>query len=671
MVYYKKVVNMNKNFAISLFFLLGSATLSAQVKLLPVFSDNMVLQQQTQAPIWGESKPNKKVEITTSWDQKKYSVQADAQGKWSTKVATPVAGGPYDITISDGKKVKLSNVMIGEVWICSGQSNMEMQVEGWGKVKNYEQEKEEANNYPNIRFLLVEQAMSPTPVEKITAKENGWQVCTSKSVADFSAAGYFFGRDLNKYRNVPIGLIDTSWGGTIIETWTSNEALATVPSMKKRLEALAGLPSSQEGRKKKFEQDVEAWKAEVERIDKGCVNGEAIWAAPGFNDAAWKSMKVPGLMQEQDLPGFNGLVWFRKTIDIPAGWAGKDLILNLGVIDDNDFTYFNGVQIGHTEGWMAPRKYKIPKELVKKGKAMIAVRVMDTGGTGGINGSPESISLHLSDTEVIPLAGNWKYQVSLDMREVAPMPVDMSWNPNSPTFLFNAMLHPLIPYAIKGAIWYQGESNAGEAFQYRDLMPLMITDWRNRWGYDFPFYMVQLASFTAKQTTPVESAWAELREAQTQTLHLQNTGMAVTIDIGEEFDIHPKNKQEVGRRLALAARAQTYGEKLPYSGPMYKSYKIEGNKIRIFFDHIDGGLKTANGEQPKGFTIAGVDHKFHWADAVMEGNTMVVSSPEVALPVAVRYAWADYPVCNMYNGADLPMSPFRTDDWKGITYVNK
>ena len=431
---------MNKNLAISLFFLLGSATLSAQVKLLPIFSDNMVLQQQTQAPIWGESKPNKKVEITTSWDQKKYTIQADEQGKWSTKVATPVAGGPYNITISDGKKVKLSNVMIGEVWICSGQSNMEMQVEGWGKVKNYEQEKEEANNYPNIRFLLVENAMSPTPVENITAKENGWQVCTSKSVADFSAAGYFFGRDLNKYRNVPIGLIDTSWGGTIIETWTSNEALSTIPSMKKRLEALVGLPASQEGRKKKFEEDVETWKAEVERIDKGCVNGEAIWAAPDFNDAAWKSMKVPGLMQEQDLPGFSGLVWFRKTIDIPAGWAGKDLILNLGVIDDNDFTYFNGIQIGHTEGWMAPRSYKIPKELVKKGKAVIAVRVMDTGGTGGINGSPESISLHLSDAEAIQLAGNWKYQVSLDMREVAPMPVDMSWNPNSPTFLFNAML---------------------------------------------------------------------------------------------------------------------------------------------------------------------------------------------------------------------------------------
>ncbi len=658
---------MNKNFAISLFFLLGSITLSAQVKLLPIFSDNMVLQQQTQAPIWGETKPNKKVEITTSWDKKMYIVQGDAQGKWKTKVDTPTAGGPYSITISDGKKVKLSNVMIGEVWVCSGQSNMEMQVEGWGKVNNYEMEIKEAQNYPNIRFLLVEKATSPQPIEDIEATENGWQVCSSKSVADFSAAGYFFGRDLNKYRNVPIGLIDTSWGGTIIETWTSKEALATVPNMGKRLDALKGLPLAKEEREKKYYEDVEVWKADIEKIDKGCVDNEPIWAALDFNDGAWNTMKVPGLMQEQGLPGFNGLVWFRKTIDIPANWAGKELTLNVGVIDDNDFTYFNGVQVGHTEGWMSARSYKIPKELVKKGKAVIAVRVMDTGGTGGFNGSPESVSLHLANSNVIPLAGDWKYKVSLDLKEITPMPVNMSWDPNAPTFLFNAMLNPLIPYAIKGAIWYQGESNAGQAFQYRDLMPLMITDWRNRWGYDFSFYMVQLASFTAKQTTPVESGWAELREAQTQTLHLKNTGMAVAIDIGEEFDIHPKNKQEVGRRLALAARAQTYGEKISYSGPMYKTYEIEGNKIRIYFDHIDGGLKTTNGEMPKGFTIAGVDHKFYWADAVIEGNSIVVSSSKVALPVAVRYAWADYPVCNMYNGADLPMSPFRTDDWKGIT----
>lgn len=660
---------MNKNIAISLFFLLGSTTLSAQVKLLPIFSDNMVLQQQTQAPIWGECKPNKKVEITTSWNQKKYMAQADAQGKWIIKVETPVAGGPYAVTISDGKAVKLDNVMIGEVWICSGQSNMEMEVGGTGKVTNYEQEIAEAQNYPNIRFLTVEKATSPIPMEDMAATDNGWQVCSPKSVASFSAAGYFFGKDIHKYQNVPIGLIDTSWGGTFIETWTSADALATMPAMRKNLDVLKSVPLSKEDREKKFHSDIEDWKKDVEKVDKGFVNGGAAWAAVSFDDDAWKAMKVPGLMQDQGLKDFNGIVWFRKTIDIPANWAGKELTLNVGVIDDNDFTYFNGVQVGHTEGWMSPRSYKIPKELVKKGKAVIAVRVMDTGGTGGINGNPESISIQRSKSDTKQLAGDWKYKVSLNMNEIPQMPVNTVSEPNIHSFLFNAMLNPLIPYSIKGAIWYQGEGNTGYGYQYRELMPLMITDWRNRWGYDFPFYIVQLASFTAQQKTPVESGWAELREAQALTaLHLKNTGMAVIIDAGEEFDIHPKNKPVVGQRLALAARAQTYGEKIPYSGPMYDTYQTEGNKIRVTFKHTDGGLRTKNGETLKGFTIAGVDHKFHWADAVIEGNTVVVSSPEVAFPVAVRYAWADYPICNMYNGADLPASPFRTDDWQGMTY---
>lgn len=660
---------MNKNIAISLFFLLGSTTLSAQVKLLPIFSDNMVLQQQTQAPIWGESKPNKKVEITTSWNQKKYIALADAQGKWKIKVETPVAGGPYAVTISDGKAMKLDNVMIGEVWICSGQSNMEMEVGGSGKVTNYEQEIAEAQNYPNIRFLTVGKATSPIPVEDMTAADNGWQVCSPKSVASFSAAGYFFGKDIHKYQNVPIGLIDTSWGGTFIETWTSADALATMSAMQKNLDILKSVPLSKEDREKKFHSDIEDWKKDIEKIDKGFVNGGAVWAAVNFEDDAWKAMKVPGLIQDQGLKGFNGIVWLRKTIDIPAHWAGKELTLNVGVIDDNDFTYFNGVQVGHTEGWMSSRSYKIPKELVKQGKAVIAVRVMDTGGTGGINGNPESISIQRSKSDIKQLAGDWKYKVSLNMNEIPQMPVNTVSEPNIHSFLFNAMLNPLIPYSIKGAIWYQGEGNTGYGYQYRELMPLLITDWRNRWGYDFPFYIVQLASFTAQQKTPVESGWAELREAQTLTaLHLKNTGMAVIIDAGEEFDIHPKNKPVVGQRLALAARAQTYGEKIPYSGPMYDTYQIEGDKIRITFKHTDGGLKTKNGEAPKGFTIAGVDHKFHWADAVIEGNTVVISSPEVALPVAVRYAWADYPICNMYNGADLPASPFRTDDWQGMTY---
>lgn len=657
---------MNRHFAWLL--LLISVAAEAQVKLPPLFSDNMVLQQQTEAPIWGSARPGKTVEITTSWDRKEYTVKADGQGRWKTEVATPEAGGPYRITISDGQRTTLENVMIGEVWICSGQSNMEMPIEGWGRVKNYEQEKKDAENYPDIRFLTVEKTTNTTPADELKVVGNGWQVCSAKAVADFSAVGYFFGRDIHKYRNVPVGLISAAWGGTIIEAWTSKEALSTMPSMQKRLAALSELPVSKEEREKKYRSDMDEWKRKLEKIDKGFSDGKPAWAGSGFDDRDWQTMKIPGLIQEQYRVNFNGAVWFRKSITLPDNWVEKDLTLNIGTVDDLDFTYFNGVQVGHTEGWTVSRSYKIPKELVKDRKAVIAVRVIDTGGTGGINGKPENVSLRLSESEAIQLAGDWKYKVSLDIRDAAPVPINTANEPNVPGILFNAMLNPLIPYGIKGAIWYQGENNVEHAYSYRELLPLMIADWRSRWGYDYPFYFVQLANFTARQTTPEESSWAELREAQTRTLHVENTGMAVTVDIGEASDIHPKNKQEVGRRLALAARAQTYGENIAYSGPLYDGYRIEGNKIRIYFRHTDGGLKTNDEASLKGFTVAGADHKFHWANAVIDGKSVVVSSAEVTLPFAVRYAWANNPEGNLCNGAGLPASPFRTDDWKGMTY---
>lgn len=664
----KYLIEMNRHFIISLFFLLGSATLSAQVKLLPIFSDNMVLQQKVKAPIWGEATPNKVVEVTTSWNKKKHTARADEKGKWSVKVETPSAGGPYTVTISDGTPVILRNVLIGEVWICSGQSNMEMQVEGWGKITNYKQEIAEAQKYPNIRFLQVKKAISTLPVTDMSATNDGWQVCSSETLGDFSAVGYFFGRDLNKYRNVPIGLIDTTWGGTIIETWMSAEALQTMPGLKEEVEEIKLLPATKEGREEVYNQALESWRRQIIEKDRGLVDGKPIWTGVDYDTNEWKTIEVPGFMQERGLKDFNGIVWFRKEIDIPTDWENKELTLRVGQVDDSDFTYFNGVLVGETDNWMAPRSYKIPKELVKKGKAVITVRVIDSGGTGGIYGAPENVFIQKSETEKIELAGSWLYKIAMSMKEIPAMPRNTSSNPNTPTYLFNAMLNPLVPYAIKGAIWYQGESNAGQAYQYRELLPLMITDWRKQWGTDFPFYIVQLANFMTQQTKPEESAWAELREAQTRTLHLDHTGMAVTIDIGEAFDIHPKNKQEVGRRLALAARAQTYGEKIAYSGPMYQSYKIEGNKIRISFDHIAAGLKAKGNDTLKGFAVAGVDHKFYWANAVIEGNTVVVSCPEVGFPIAVRYAWGDNPVCNLYNSAGLPASPFRTDDWRNTTY---
>lgn len=671
-----------KNFLLSLsLFLLSISNVFAQVKLSPLFSDNMVFQQKTDnAPIWGESKPGKTITITTSWDGNKTIAKADEQGQWKTTVKTPEAGGPYTITISDGKKkTVLNNILIGEVWLCSGQSNMEMPVEGWGHVKNWEQEKIEANNYPNIRFLYVEHTTSSKPTKTLNVPAGGWQVCNSESVAGFSACAYFFGRDIQKYRNVPIGLIDTSWGGTFVEPWTSREALAKMPDQKENLARVDEMPADKAERDLWYKERYNTWVKQINTLDAGYNNGIPTWAQTSADDSSWNTVVAPKMFDEQrdDIKSFDGFFWIRKTIDIPASWVGKELEVSLGAIDDNDITFFNGEEIGSTIGCTLLRTYTIPSRLVKAGKATIAIRIQDTGGLAGIGNITEkdfAIGIKGSKDKT-SLAGDWKYALSVKAENAPGMPVDISNNPNEHTVLYNAMIYPIIPFTIKGAIWYQGEANTNQAYQYRELMPLMIKDWRNQWGYDFPFYQVQLANYMARHDEPTESAWAELREAQLLTRqHLENVGMATIIDIGEAGDIHPKNKQEVGHRLALAARANAYGEKITYEGPTYRSYKIDGNTIRVFFNRTQNreGLKTSNGGAVKGFSIAGLDHKWHWADARIEdNNTVVVSSPDVDFPIAVRYAWADNPECNLTNTTGLPASPFRTDDWQGITFGNK
>lgn len=652
-----------------LILLLLACTVSvhAKVKLQPMFSDNMVLQQQTDAPIWGEAAPGKTVTVKTSWNHKTYSAKANTNGRWDVKVQTPKAGGPYQIIVSDGQPVTLKNVMIGEVWLCTGQSNMEMPVDGWGKNKNYQQEIVEAQNYPNIRLLNIKRATSSSPLSHVEAVNDGWEICSSQSIHEFSAAGYFFGRNLQKYRNVPIGLIETCWGGTVAEAWTSKEALSMMPDFHDALEAVSKMPTDQAGRQTAYDRELDKWWTQLNKADQGYTQSKPVWAAASMSDEQWLEAQVPGFFEQNGYPGFDGVVWYRKVIDIPAIWQGKKLTLSLGAIDDNDVTYFNGVEVGRTQGWNLPRKYTVPAKLVKKGKAVIAVRIIDTGGDGGMHGEAHDMKLSGPRNEEISLAGIWKSHASVGIKDIAPMPVNTTNDPNVVTFLYNAMLNPLIPYAVKGAIWYQGEANADRAYQYRELLPLMITDWRNKWGYDFPFYIVQLANFMQVKDQPSESAWAELREAQAMTLRMANTGLACAIDIGEANDIHPKNKQEVGRRLALAALANTYGMKMSYSGPVYRSHVVEGNKVRIYFNHVENGLKSKEGDKLQGFAVAGLDHKFHWADATIDGNSVVVHCPEVAFPVAVRYAWADNPVCNLYNSADLPAVPFRTDDWPGVT----
>lgn len=659
---------MKKNVLLSVVALSLCVGISAKPVLPAVFSDNMVLQQQAQVPLWGQADKGKTVKVIPSWDAKTYTAVADAAGNWKIEVPTPGAGGPYDIRISDGKEIRLSNVMIGEVWICSGQSNMEMPVKGWGKVQNFQQEVDNAN-HPDIRLYQVKKTVSPILLSTGESTMGGWQNCSPQTVEDFSAVAYFFARELNRKLNVPVGVIDVTWGGTPAESWTSAEALKQMSEFDDKVSLTLKARENMDEAMALYYRMMDGWEAEVRKKDAGYAGEHPQWAAIDFDDSAWGKMQLPGFIEDQVSPKFEGIIWLRREIELSDEWLKRDLTLELNQIDDDDITFFNGEKVGRTYGIGTVRHYTVPRSLLKKGKNVLTIRLGDTGGNSGISGDPAKLYIS-NGKKKLSLAGEWKQKISLmNMREVPRQPLSFQTCQYYPTVLFNGMLHPLIPFGMKGVIWYQGEANADRAYQYRDLFPLMIRDWRSQWKKDFPFYFVQLANYMQRSDKPGESAWAELREAQSKALNVENTGMAVIIDIGEAGDIHPKNKQEVGRRLSLIALNQAYDKKESYSVPQYRRMYLKNNEIEITFGHTDGEL-VAKGGALKGFTIAGADHKFYPATARIAGNKVIVSSEQVAYPVAVRYAWANNPECNLYNKAGLPASPFRTDDWPGVT-INK
>jgi sialate O-acetylesterase len=482
-------ISFKKCFLAATLCIIASLHAHAFIVLPEVITDNMVLQQKETNTLWGKGSAGKTITIITSWNKQTYKSTIDADGNWKVKIKTPEAGGPYNISLNDGELLTLKNIMIGEVWLCSGQSNMEMPLAGWGKIKDYQKEVANAN-FPQIRLLKVKKAISSRPLNDFKSNTMGWQECSPSTIADFSATAYFFARTLYQAKPVAIGLIDATWGGTIIESWTSRASIGQLPAFADSVKKIAALPADQK----------------------------------------------------------------------------------------------------------------------------------------------------LQD-------------------------------PNKPTLLFNAMINPFLQVSIKGVLWYQGESNNRRAYQYRELFPLMIKDWRTKFNQPkLPFLFVQLAGYFPIEPQPAEGNWAELREAQAMALSLPNTGMAVAVDLGDEKDIHPKNKQEVGRRLALVAMAKVYNHDVIFSGPVYKGMNTEGNKMVLTFDKTIGGLKSANNEDIKGFAIAGADKKFYWAKAEVKGNRVVVYAPEVKNPVAVRYAWANNPVSNLTNGSGLPAVPFRTDDWPGLTF---
>jgi sialate O-acetylesterase len=497
--------------------LLPAGSARADVKLSPMFGDHMVLQQGVPVPVWGTADAGEAV--TVSLGEQKATATADASGKWVAKLPALTANAqPAQLAVKGKNELAVKDVLVGEVWVCSGQSNMEMNV---ASSLRPEEERNDAANYPNVRMFTVEKAVAGKPLATL---RGSWEVAGPQTAGRFSAVGYFFGRELNKQLNVPVGLIHTSWGGTPAESWTTAEALAADAD---------------------FKPIVDRWNQQ-------------------FADFGKQLGKLSQAISE---------------------WQGS---------------------------------------------------AASQAGTPAPDGA---------------------------------LPQDPRSNPWRPSGLYHAMIAPVVPYAIKGATWYQGESNAGRAYQYRKLLPAMIGSWRKAWGQgEFPFLIVSLANFTPVKDEPGDSEWAELREAQTLTANQPNNGQAITIDIGDAVDIHPKNKQEVGRRLALVALHDTYKKDVPHAGPTFQSMSVEGDKAVLKFKNTYGGMTAKGGDTLKGMAVAGDDHKWYWADAKIAGADMVVvHSDKVSKPVAVRYAWANNPVCNLYNQAGLPAVPFRTDDWKGVT----
>jgi sialate O-acetylesterase len=645
---------------------LASAAL-AEVSLPHIFSDHMVLQQKKPIPVWGKAAPGEVVTVTFA-GQTQQTV-TDNTGKWLVylKARNAKAGQTgQPLTVSGTNTVTFQDVLLGEVWICSGQSNMQMAVNG---TINAEQEIANAK-YPQIRLFTVPLVTAVTPQENCGGR---WSVCSPETVPGFSAVGYYFGRYLHAQLKVPVGLINTSWGGTIAEAWTSAPALrAKLPEFNAALDELTKPNVTRDQANVVYQQALVKRQQAMETMyameDDLASAGKL--AATDLNDGAWKTMKLPGDYKALGMPDVDGIVWFRKTIEVPAAWAGKEIILRPGPIDEVDNTWFNGVLVGgkgrirtaETGFWNMPREYHVPGNLVKAGKNVIAIRVFNAVGQGGLWGA-EANTLYAevadgSDKTHVALAGEWRAFAEF----VLPNTPQNPETPNVPSKLYNAMIHPLIPYAIQGAIWYQGESNVGRALQYQTLLPTMISDWRTRWNEgDFTFLIVSLANFMARTDAPVENGWADLREAQTlTTTALPKVGQAMTIDIGDAKDIHPKNKQDVGLRLGLAARAIAYEQKLAYSGPVFQAMKVQDGKAELTFQHTDGGL-VAKGDTLKGFAICGADKKFVWAQAKIDGDKVIVWADGIAQPTAVRYAWANNPECNLYNGAGLPAVSFRTD----------
>ena len=624
---------MRKGIALLLIGLFAPLMLLAQevgkIRLPKLIGDCMVLQREVDLKIWGWADAGTKV--TVRFNGNYYETETNANGEWQVILPPQKAGGPYLLEVNE---MVIRDVLVGDVWLCSGQSNQETPIH---RLTEMFPEINVSNNHM-IRHYKVPTQDSKESLQEEIAGNVVWHSGVASEVMNWTALAYFYAVEAYEKTGVPQGMLVSSLGGSAIESWVGQEHLKEFPRLLLDKEAL-----------KAFEEA---------KIDKG----EGKWNRLDWDDSDWGTMQMPGTWRENGV-NVRGTVWMRKDFEVPESMEGRHAKLSLGTLVHNDAVFVNGVYVGSTGYEYPPRRYQIPAGVLRKGKNTIAVRLNAPAGNGEfVKDKPYKI---IGDAAEIDLTGIWKYKVGLDMTDPIPYVERLKNRAMVGSGLYNGMIYPIRNYQVRGVIWYQGESNAGTTPRYAELVKALITDWRALWNMpEMPFLLMQLPNFMQKHDKPTDSGWARIREAQLQAFKtIPNTALAVTYDVGEWNDIHPLNKKDMAKRLFLGARKVVFGEKVVYSGPVYKDMKVEGDKIIISFTETGRGL-MAKGGALKHFAIAGEDRQFVWADAVIRGNKVVVSSKDVKQPVAVRYAWSDNPEdANLCNKEGLLASPFRTDNW--------
>lgn len=632
------------------FFSRRSAPINPLPFVSPIFGDNMVLQRNKADRIWGWSEPGDVVHVEIGGKQA--SATAGADGRWQVAIDAPPVGGPYTAKITGGKQsVELHNVLVGDVWLATGQSNMEFSMR---EVQNAPEEIQAAN-YPTIRFFTVRQHVAyQTPKENVLSGQ--WQAVSPETAARLSAVAYYFGRRLQQGVHVPIGLVVDCVGGTPAETWMSLAALHKVAGLEVPLAALQTLIDE------KAPEDgfyIQHW---YEKYDTGL---KEKWSDPSFDDSSWKSVDITNGWSALGVADTPSVVWFRKEVTLPDPLPAGRSMLFLGEVDRMDSVWVNGQFVGGTSWVENPRRYFL--RALKPGKNVFAIRILRLGANGGFLGKPSDLRLELGNQSSVPMAGEWKAKVSVDARPPHPLPVSYESWPVIPSVLYNGMMEPIGSLSITGAVWYQGESNVRRGYEYRKVLPLLIADWRQLFKQgNFPFYIVSLPFNGERSATPTDDGWADIRESQAITAAtVPDSCLAVTIDTGDANSVHPSVKEPVGDRVARCALGQHYGQEIPYVGPTMTSYDHLNGAFRLHFSHAKGGLVLK--DEPHAFQVAGADQKWYWADAHVFGNSVIVSTSLVPNPVALRYDWQSNPPAVLFNKAGLPAGPFRTDDWPLVT----